>query len=366
MKVLWLANIPSPYRVKFFNELGKYCELTVLFEKYTSSERDDSWKNFQAENFTAVFLKGKSVGVAEAFCPSVVKYLTKRWDHIVVTNSADPTGILAITYMRAKRIPYEIEGDGAFPGNVSGIKATLKRFLFTGADCCFSTARLHDEYYLQYGVSQSKIVRYPFSSVYEKDVLNSPPSQTEKMKIRRSMGITDTHMVLAVGQFIHRKGFDLLIQAAAQLDDDYGVYIVGGKPTEEYECMKEKLPHQNVHFIGFMQPEELGMYYQIADVFVHPTREDIWGLVINEAMAKGLPVVTTNRCIAGLEMIQHNKNGIIVEVDNVEEIAKAIQKCISQQEAMGTMACKVAMNYTIEQMAKHHLDNWKVHGRKDK
>ena len=57
MKILWLTNIPSPYRVDFFNELGKLCELTVLFEKKAASDRDDSWKNFEAKNFTPVFLK---------------------------------------------------------------------------------------------------------------------------------------------------------------------------------------------------------------------------------------------------------------------------------------------------------------------
>jgi len=56
MKILWLTNVPSPYRVDFFNELGKKCELTVLFEKRTSDERDRSWENYEFLNFTGVFL----------------------------------------------------------------------------------------------------------------------------------------------------------------------------------------------------------------------------------------------------------------------------------------------------------------------
>ena len=97
MKILWLTNIPSPYRVKFFNELGKNCDLTVIFEKRSSSERDESWKNFQLDNFKAIFLSGKSVGVAEAICFSIVKYIKKEYDHIVVTNYSDPTGCLLYT-----------------------------------------------------------------------------------------------------------------------------------------------------------------------------------------------------------------------------------------------------------------------------
>ena len=111
MKILWLTNIPSPYRVKFFNQLGRNCKLTVLFEKEASSERDESWKDFRASNFEAIFLNGKSVGVAEAICPSVIRYLNKSYDHIVVTNYSDPTGMIAIIYMKLRGIAYEIEGD---------------------------------------------------------------------------------------------------------------------------------------------------------------------------------------------------------------------------------------------------------------
>ena len=357
MKVLWLANIPSPYRVKFFNELGKYCELMVLFEKKSSSERDDSWKKFKTDNFKAVFLKGKSVGVAEAFCPSIIKYLNKEYNHIVVTNYSDPTGILAILWMKLQRIPYEIEGDGAFPGKNIGIKTKIKAFLLQGATRCFSTAKLHDVYYMQCGVKKEKIVRYPFTSISEKDLLENPVSDKEKQIIREKLDMKEKRIVLAVGQFIQRKGLDILIKAFNGVDKNFGLYIVGGKAPEQYISLAEG--RDNIHFVDFMQPKVLKEYYMAADVFVHPTREDIWGLVINEAMANGLPVVTTDKCIAGLEMVMNNKNGYIVPVENVEKIRQAVNDCIINRDAFCKRVLRTAKNYTTEKMADAHMNAWR-------
>ena len=75
MKVLFLLNIPSPNRVDFFNEFGKLCELTVLFETEASTERDESWKNYQFKNFQGIILPGKRMSLDTAFCPFVIKYL---------------------------------------------------------------------------------------------------------------------------------------------------------------------------------------------------------------------------------------------------------------------------------------------------
>lgn len=77
MRVLFLTNIPSPYRVNFFNELGKYVELTVLFEIGTSTERDDSWKKYQFDNFKGIVMEGKRTSLDTAFCPSVIKWMKK-------------------------------------------------------------------------------------------------------------------------------------------------------------------------------------------------------------------------------------------------------------------------------------------------
>ena len=210
MRVLWLTNIPSPYRVAFFNELGKQCELTVLFEEKAAADRDDSWKNFNITNFTADFLAGYKVGGGAVICPGVEKYLHKnRYDKIVVTNFSNLTGILAIFYMKLRGIPYVVESDGGFAGSSKGPKEKLKTWLLSGAQQCFSTAQEHDKYYRTYGVSQDRIVRYPFSSLQDVDVLPVPVSQQTKQVLREKLNIQEEKCIVSVGQFIHRKGYDI-------------------------------------------------------------------------------------------------------------------------------------------------------------
>lgn len=358
MKVLWLTNIPSPYRVDFFNELGKECELTVLFEKSHSSERDDIWKNYEFKNFKGIILGGKSIGVAESMSWSVVKYLKKGiYDHIVVTNYFDFTGMLAVLYMRLRGIRYSVEGDGAFAGSGKGFKEKIKKFVISKAIYCFSTGKEHDKYYLKYGAEKENIIRYPFTSVKTADVLSEPLSNNSKKLLKESLGITENKAVLSIGQFIHRKGFDTLIKASANFPKDVGFYIVGGDPTDEYIKLKESLQLSNVHFIGFKSKEELSDYYKASDVFVLPTREDIWGLVINEAMSYGLPVITTNKCIAGLEMISDDR--CILDPEDVEGLSKITLEILQdpiQSERLSIDNLGTASKYTIETMAKKHIE----------
>ena len=356
MKILWLTNIPSPYRVSFFNELGKYCSLTVLFEKQSSVERDESWKKFNTEHFTSIFLKGKSVGVAEAFCPEVLQYLHKNvYDHIVVTNFSDPTGMLAITMLRIKNIPYIVESDGGFAGNGKGMKEKIKSWILSGACKYFSAAEIHDKYYLTYGAKKFELVRYPFTSLRDEDILSEPVSVAQKEELRKQLRMTEKKIILAVGQFIPRKGYDLLIQAMAQLEKEIGCYIIGGNPTQEYIELVDTYGLKNVHFLNFKTKNELNKYYMAADIFVHPTREDIWGLVVNEAMAKGLPVITTDRCVAGLELIKNESVGRIVPVENIDLLVKAIKGLIVR-ECKSENVLSVIRKYTIESMAKRHME----------
>lgn len=361
-RVLWLTNIPSPYRVDFFNELGQYCELTVVFESRQSDERDKSWQNFEINHFEAIFLKGIKIGVAEAFCPGALKYINrKKYDKFVVTNYSDMTGMIAVLAMKIAHIPYIIEGDGAFAGSGKGIKEKLKKAIISYAELCFSTSKQHDEYYQKYG--GKKIIRYTFTSLKAEELaLRKEKNMYIKKELRKELGITEKYVVLSVGRFNYQagygKGFDTLMKASQLLSSDIGVYIVGDLPTEEFVRWKREKNIVNIHFIGYKEKNELMRYYAMADVFALLSRGEAWGLVINEAMSFGLPIITTNRCVAGIELIKNGRNGFIVEVDDYEDVVNKIEYIIGHEylrEKMRKENLTIINEYTIENMVKDHF-----------
>lgn len=357
-KVLFYTNIPSPYRVDFFNELGKYCELTVLFESTHSTERDELWKQYHFDNFEGIIMHGKRTAVDMAFCPEVIRHLkTKKYDEIVITIMASLTSIVAVNWLRIHQIPFIYEGDGGFVHPENKFKYFLKHNVISHAKYVFSTAAAFDEYCWKYGADPEKIYRYPFTSVWKRDLVTKPLAAEDKQMLRTQFGICEEHVLISVGRMIHQKGFDVLLRAVGVLDKSWGIYLVGGQPNEELLKLVQDLSLHNVHFIEFMSKDRLWKYYQAADIFVLPTRGDSWGLVVNEAMANALPVVTTTRCIAGLEMVEDGVNGYLYDPEDVsrlQEILNSFAQGKHDLSAMSMAALGTAGAYTIEQMVEAH------------
>lgn len=115
---------------------------------------------------------------------------------------------------------------------------------------------------------------------------------------------------------------------------------------------------KNVHFVGFGSKDILTEYYKAADLFVLPTREDTWGLVINEAISFGLPVITTGRCVAGTELVHCGENGYIVPVNDSIALGERIMEVLSNSELCSRVSqrsLEIANKYTIENMAAEHM-----------
>lgn len=358
MKVLYITNVPSPYRVDFFNEMGKLCELTVVFERREASDRE--WKNAAPVHYQEIYLEGKQVRNDAAFCPSVLSVIKKGgYDSLIIGGYSTPTAMYAIRYLHAKKLPFILNADGGFIREERKIASAVKCYFISKASAWLSTGDMVDDYLVHYGAKRERIFRYPFTSVWRKDIVEEPVSSEEQKRLREKLGIQEKKMVVAVGQMIHRKAPDILIQAAAFMDSEAGIYMIGGKPGEKEEGLVRKLGLDRVHFLEFMPKEKLKEYYLAADAFVLPTREDAWGLVINEALACGLPVVTTRRCIAGMEMLQEGKNGFLVPVEAVEPLAEALNRILRDQSLEKSMRehnLELAKRYTIEEMAKTHLN----------
>lgn len=368
MRVLYLTNIPSPYMVGYLNELGKYCELQVVFEKAFDSTRPDSWKKLLVRpNFNYSILAGKSIDKKlygdkldsapddKALSFEVVKHINRNYDFIIVANPCTPTGIIEILYMQFHKIPYSIQSEGGYPGNGKGIKEKIKYYLMRKAEYYFSTCDLDDAYFIQYGATKDRIRRYPFASICEADLPKESIGKEERNRYKKMLGISDKLMILSVGRSVHVKGFDILLQALKGISQEVCTYFVGGKCISEYNDIIEKEQLSNIFFIDNVDYKELKKYYYAADIFVLPTRSDTWGLVINEAMTYAIPVITTDRCVAGNALIKDGVNGYIVKTENVEQLRDALVELMSDEKKryqFGEYSYKVMRDWTFETMGK--------------
>ena len=131
------------------------------------------------------------------------------------------------------------------------------------------------------------------------------------------------------GQMIRRKGVDLLLLAfdrliAAGLDAK--LLLVGREADlSEFLAMVSPVGQSRIRYEGFQPPECLPGYFAKSDVFVLPSRHDGWGVVINQAMAAGLPIITSDAAGAGLDLVQHGINGMRVEAGDVDALYRAME-----------------------------------------
>lgn len=362
MKLLFLTNVPSPYRVDFFNELGKYCDLTVLFEKKNSTERDESWKNYKFNTFRGVFLKGKSISVDTAFCPEVIKYVKDpSFDDIICANVSSLTGMLAIQYMKLHHIAYYIEADGGTAKSGKGLKEKVKKYFISNANGYFSTSNSCDNYFVTYGAELEKVHRYPFTSLMKEDILDRPLTYAEKQKLRLKLGIKEDKVIISVGRFSYMngygKGYDTLLRVSERLPKNIGIYIIGDEPTEKFKRWKIEKKLTHVHFISFKQKKELFEYYRASNLSVLLSRGEAWGLVINESMANGIPVIATDACVGALELIKNGRNGYVVSVDDVNNTIKHIEEILYDDvtnNKFADEAIETIKSYSIEIMVQEH------------
>jgi glycosyltransferase involved in cell wall biosynthesis len=161
--------------------------------------------------------------------------------------------------------------------------------------------------------------------------------------------------ILFSGSFIHRKGIDLLASAFLKASRDYPnlrLVLLGDGPLRPDLESELAGCAGRVSFVGFKDWAELPSFYHQADLLCVPSRHDGWGLVVPEGLAAGLPVITTRRVGAGLELIEPERNGWLVEAGDVQELANALAGAArlsqGQLEALSAAALASAENHSLE------------------
>lgn len=349
------TTFPAPYRVSVFDGLKSCFDVFVAYEdaRDVAHPRNDEWYSRHLGPNAVI---ASSRGGASVYRSAVRRI--QSFDAVLLYEYSTTPALRLMLRCLMKRVPYLINVDGGFV-NRNPVKTVVKRFFIRRASACLAGSDSADTYLRKYGARPAQIFRHKFTNLEEQDVRKAIPSPLEKETIRRRLGLpVEATIFLAIGQFIHRKGFDILLQAWRHLDPRATLVIMGGGPEENlYQAIIEEHHLKNVLIRGFGPKKTVFDHYLASDCFVLPTREDVWGLVINEAMACGLPVVTTTRCVAGLELIVPRVNGIIVDVEDREALAKAMDELATNRSLRSAMAVanlsKIA-DYTIDSVVQSH------------
>ena len=112
---------------------------------------------------------------------------------------------------------------------------------------------------------------------------------------------------------------------------------------------------RNILLAGYKQKEELPLFYALSDVFILPSISEAWGLVVNEAMASGLPIIISDRCGCYPDIVKEGINGYSFNPLNKNELLNIMKNIIEEKydlEKMGQTSLKIIKDYTSENMAQ--------------
>jgi glycosyltransferase involved in cell wall biosynthesis len=250
------------------------------------------------------------------------------------------------------------EGDSP---TVGGTKSGLRRFyriLITKCADAFITNSQSGKAYLVRQLSASR------DKIYAKPCEVPDPSISLNVKPHEQLPhwpSEERPVFLFVGQLIKRKGISYLLDACRVLRDKgcsrWTLAIIGdGQNRAELEGYTHSLGlARSVHWIGWVNNEDLGSYLQSCDVFVFPTLEDTWGVAVLEAMMFEKPILCSKEAGA-VEMIEEGGNGFIFDPSRPQILADLMKKFIDDPtliDSMGKRSGQRIKPFTPEATARH-------------
>ncbi|MBR0295187.1 MAG: glycosyltransferase family 4 protein [Bacilli bacterium] len=358
MKVLIVFNHPAPYKVRLFNALSKEIDLDVIFERKTAKDRPADFYVENKYDFNVMFLKRGEFGIENSNTSELKKYIKdhhKEYDIILMNGYSRWTEMRAIRYMNKNHIPFVLYVNGGVIKKDNFFKRYLKKKFISSAKYYLSPSELASEYLIHYGAKKEDIFLYNYSTILDKDVLDKPLSDEEKKKYRKLYNLPEGKLFVSASQFIERKNVLQLLECFKGLEEQ--LVLIGEGPQKElYEKYIQENAMKNVQIRDFMKRNDLFELYKGCDAFITLSKEDIYGHTINEAMAKGLVVISSDNVVAASKLIEDGKNGFIVSLDKKESIIN----CISSISTLSpNKALEVAKKNTLEVMVKDHIEIFK-------
>jgi glycosyltransferase involved in cell wall biosynthesis len=357
-RVVYWNNIPSPYMVERFNAVARrgYVTLEAWFSARTEADR--SWTVDEASwDFAAVYLSGIDTGARRVALPT--RLVVNQAPDLLVALHSEPLFLPAWAVARARGTRVALNVLVTFDSWIirRRWKERLKNTIFPRVDGILTSGRDGKAFARRYGAQDDRIFYLPHVIDFEHYASASAINSAEREDQRKDLGLRGVTFMYA-GRLFPGKGVNYLVDAFAVLqrraDEEISLLLAGDGPDERAlreRCSREGV--RNVIFAGFHQRDFLPRLYACADVFVFPTLGDPFGLVVEEAMACGLPVICTATAGEIRDRVEDGVNGFIVPPANSAELLDRMELLTRNPDLRRRIGDRGKRN-----VERHHPDRW--------
>jgi glycosyltransferase involved in cell wall biosynthesis len=345
-----ITEIISPYRIPLFNALSQRSdiELHVIF----LAENDPGLRQWQVYKEEIRF----SYEILPSFRYRLAGYnLLLNFGMSRALRRASPEAILcggynypaawqALMWARANGIRFHLWSESHLQELHRGQTPweLLKREFMQRCDGFVVPGSAARQYLLAHKMKPESIFTAVNAVDNELFASGAAIARSNAEALRQTLQLPARY-ILFVGRLVREKGVFELLSAYAKLDDSIrqqvGMVFVGdGASGDRLQREAASICPGMVRFPGFAQREQLPAYYALAEMLVLPTYTDTWALVVNEAMACGLPVVLTRTAGCAPDLITENWNGLLVPPRDVLALTRAMNQLLSQRDVRAIMA----------------------------
>jgi glycosyltransferase involved in cell wall biosynthesis len=292
-------------------------------------------------------------------CPELWPELRSgRYDGVLVHGYGFAAYVLAALVAKLSGLKLFYRSETHLGLRRSGWKRWLRdavlRLAFRAVDGFFAIGSLNRAYYLSLGVAPERIFDVPYTVDNARFIAAAALDPAARAAARRERGLPEQGVVVIyASKLMRRKHPEAVIGAAALLRErgvPVTVYLVGSGEMEA-ELRAQAAPlGASVVFGGFVNQSELPRAFGCADLFVLPSEDEPWGLIVNEAMCAGLPVVVSAEVGCSADLVEDGATGFRVPAGDARALADTFQRiaedpALRQRLGAGALARIRAWDY---------------------
>jgi glycosyltransferase involved in cell wall biosynthesis len=369
-----LATHPIQYYVPLYRALAGRpgLDLTVYFAHQPTAEEQGvgfgvpfTWDDDLTRGYANIFLTNCSPGPNrdrfwDYHTPAIAAIVERgRFDAFLVHGWQTRSYWQAMVACWRAGTPVYVRGDSQLRDDASALKRFVKRRAyprFVGRfAACLSVGVRSDEYFRYYGAR--RVVRSPHFVDNAAFAARAGAARHRRSVVRAEWGIApDAVVALFAGKLIEKKRPADLLAAAARVPGVHVLFVGDGALRADCEAMAVAVGVPAT-FTGFRNQSEMPAAYAAADVLVLPSgANETWGLVVNEAMASGLPAIVSDAAGCVPDLIVAGQTGYAYPPGDIDALVESLRTIRSDGPAMGRAAALHVRTYSVENAASGVLE----------